>query len=487
MRNGTTRLGHGVLFGVLTVALGAFAGAFAWAFFFLMNLGIDLLWVKAPTALEAWGLPAVAYPLVFCALGGLVIGLFQKRCGPYPQDMNTVMAEVKSTGRYDYRHMGASFGGALLPLLFGGSIGPEAGLTGVIAGLCTWVGDKMRFMGAQIRELSQVGVAAVVSAIFSAPLFGLAAPLVGYADESQGRPTAAGSYGADRPETAAGSDGADRSETVAGTTSVGATSWSPTSATADPATNTDSHRGASNAPATTVEIPKPAKLVVYLLAVAGALGAMLLLGNLFGHGGGLPHFSDISLGAAELAWALPCVALGAAAGWLFHAAGRAVRVVAQRIGERPVAKAVIAGALLGAAGIALPFTLFAGEAQTEQLAATWTTLTAGALIATGFLKVVATQACLGLGWRGGHFFPIIFAGIALGYGMAALTGIDPVFALCATTAALLGTVMRQPVMTALLLFLVFPVKAVFVLLTAAALGALVPVPQAWLGRKAKEA
>lgn len=416
MGNGTTRLGHGALFAVLTVALGAFAGAFAWAFFFLMNLGIDLLWVKAPAALEAWGLPAVAYPLAFCVLGGLVIGAFQKRCGPYPQDMNAVMASVKATGRYEYRHMGASFVGALLPLLFGGSVGPEAGLTGVIAGLATWVGDKMRFMGGQIRELSQVGVAAVVSAIFSAPLFGLAAPLVGYADESEGRPE------------------------------------------------------------TTVEIPKAAKLVVYLLAVAGALGAMLLLGSLFGRGGGLPHFSDIALGAAELAWALPCVALGAAAGWLFHGAGRAVQAVARRLGDRPVAKAVLAGALLGAVGIALPFALFAGEAQTEQLAATWTTLGAGALIATGLGKVVVTQACLGLGWRGGHFFPIIFAGIALGYAMAALTGIDPVFALCATTAALLGAVMRQPVMTALLLFLVFPVKAVFVLLIAAALGSLVPVP-----------
>ncbi len=37
-------------------------------------------------------------------------------------------------------------------------------------------------------------------------------------------------------------------------------------------------------------------------------------------------------------------------------------------------------------------------------------------------------------------------------------------------------------MTALLLFLVFPVKAAFVLLAAAAIGALVPVPKGWLER-----
>ena len=416
------KAGHGALFGVLTVALGGFAGAFAWAFFFLMNLGIDLLWVKAPAALEAQGLPAVVYPLAFCLAGGAIIGLFQKRCGAYPEDMNTVMAQVKATGRYEYRHLGASFTGALLPLLFGGSIGPEAGLTGVIAGLATWVGDKMRFMGSQVRELSQVGVAAVVSATFSAPLFGLAAPLAGYADESSGS-------------------------------------------------------GSS-----TIEVPRATKLVAYLLAIAGTLGAMLGLGSLFGQGGGLPHFSTIIIGISELAWAVPLALLGAAAGWLFHGSGRVVRGLAGRLGDRPVAKAMAAGAILGVVGILLPFAMFAGEAQTEQLAATWTTFSAMALIATGFLKVVVTQVCLGLGWRGGHFFPIIFAGIAIGYGAAALTGIDPVFALCATTAGLTGCVMRQPLMTALLLFLVFPVKAVFVLLAAAAIGALIPVPKRWMER-----
>lgn len=86
-----------------------------------------------------------------------------------------------------------------------------------------------------------------------------------------------------------------------------------------------------------------------------------------------------------------------------------------RLGDRVVVKAVVAGAILGVLGIFLPFTLFAGEAQTEMLAQQWTALGAGALLATGFLKVLASQVCLGLGWRGGHFFPLIFSGIAIGY------------------------------------------------------------------------
>ena len=72
-----------------------------------------------------------------------------------------------------------------------------------------------------------------------------------------------------------------------------------------------------------------------------------------------------------------------------------------------------------------------------------------------------------------------------GYGMAMLTGADPVFCLCASTAALVGGVMRQPLMTVLLLFLCFPVKGIVVMLAAAALGAAVPLPKALRAEQAE--
>ena len=108
----------------------------------------------------------------------------------------------------------------------------------------------------------------------------------------------------------------------------------------------------------------------------------------------------------------------------------------------------------------------------------YTHLGALALLATGFAKVMITPLCIRFGWRGGHFFPVIFAGVSIGYGMAALTGADPVFCLCACTAALVGAVMRQPLMAVLLLFLCFPVKGVVVMFLAAALGAAIPLPKA---------
>ena len=62
---------------------------------------------------------------------------------------------------------------ALFPLLLGSSIGPEAGLTGVIVGLCYWIGDNLSFARQNAKEYSQVGVAVTLGVLFRSPLFGV--------------------------------------------------------------------------------------------------------------------------------------------------------------------------------------------------------------------------------------------------------------------------------------------------------------------------
>ena len=412
-----------ILFAFFTLVIGALAGAFVWLFFFLLNHGIQFFWHDLPARIGAWW-----WPLAFCLLGGVVIGLFQRKFGAYPEELNQVMEQVKATGRYEYDHIGAAAGGALLPLLFGGSVGPEAGLTGVIAGLCTWVGDRLRFLGAEFHRLASVGTAAVITAVFNAPLFGLAAPLLGSCDEVK--------------------------------------------------------------PETKLEVPRTTKIIVYTFAVAGALGAIMLLGSVFGGGEGLPHFNAIAIGWHELALVIPLALIGGLVGVFYHIFDRFADILAHKIGDRPVAKAVLVGFVLGALGIISPFIMFAGESQTETLAQMWTTLGAGFLIATGILKVFMTPFCLRLGWRGGHFFPTIFAGICLGYGFALLTGADPVSCLCICCAAVMCGIMRQPIMTVLLLFLLFPIRGFFIMLVAACIGAAVSAliisPSAYQPVKAEE-
>ena len=250
------KLANRTLFVLSVVVTGSVAGAFVWALLFVMNLGISFVWDNVG------GRFGIYFPLAACLVGGLVVGLFAKRFGPYPEDLDAVMAKVKRDGRYDYDKLGVMSIAALLPLFFGGSIGPEAGLTGAVAGICTWVGDRMKRFGADFQQLTSVGTMAALSAIFTAPLFGFAAPLYGDGKD--------GGEGGDGPKGAA-----------------------------------------------TITLPKNSKIVVYFCAIAGALAAFMGLGALFGGGMSLPRFTDIHVGTAELAWLLPLAFVGAAAGWLF--------------------------------------------------------------------------------------------------------------------------------------------------------------------------
>ena len=285
------------LFLVSVAVTGAFAGAAVWLFFFAMEHGIDYLWTEIPHMLGVAS-PELAsgpfgfmpYPFFVCLLGGLLIGL-----------------------------------------LFGGSIGPEAGLTGVIAGLCSWVGDRMRRFGAEFRELTLLGTQAALTALFTAPIFGFVASLAGSAD---GR--------------GAGEDSA--SDEI------------------------------------TIKLPKAQKTVVYGIAIAGGLGTYLLLGQLMGGGMGMPRFEAAEVGNLELVWLIPLALVGTVCGWLYFVSEHASEALSHAIGERPVVKAMLAGLALAICGTVLPYTMFAGETQADVLMETYLTIPAGVLIATGLLK-----------------------------------------------------------------------------------------------------
>ena len=94
-----------------------------------------------------------------CAAGGLITGVIHHFAGNYPDELNVVLYKVKKEKYYDYRHLAAMLGCAFLPLVFGSSVGPEAGLTGIIAALCYWVGDNVTFARNYSALYSAVGEA----------------------------------------------------------------------------------------------------------------------------------------------------------------------------------------------------------------------------------------------------------------------------------------------------------------------------------------
>ena len=250
------KLKNRALFLVSVAVTGAFAGAAVWLFFFLRWSTASTIcgprsrtcWAPLRPSSPAARSAFLPYPFFVCLLGGLLIGLYEKLTGTKTDDLNQVMAKVKQDGRYPYDNLGKLSLAALLPLLFGGSIGPEAGLTGVIAGLCSWVGDRMRRFGAEFRELTLLGTQAALTALFTAPVFGFVAPLAGSADGDED----------------------------------------------------------STSDEITIKLPKAQKTVVYGIAIAGGLGTYLLLGQLMGGGMGMPRFEAAEVGNLELAWLIPC-------------------------------------------------------------------------------------------------------------------------------------------------------------------------------------
>ena len=139
-----------------------------------------------------------------------------------------------------------------------------------------------------------------------------------------------------------------------------------------------------------------------------------------GGGMGMPRFEAAQVGNLELAWLIPLALVGTACGWLYFVSEHASEALAHAIGERPVVKAMLAGLALAICGTVLPYTMFAGETQADVLMETYMTIPAGVLIATGLIKAMLTPALINLGWRGGHFFPVIFSGVSLATALPSL-------------------------------------------------------------------
>ncbi len=107
----------------------------------------------------------------------------------------------------------------------------------------------------------------------------------------------------------------------------------------------------------------------------------------------------------------------------------------------------------------------------EVLSESFLEYTPAMLIGIGVFKILITNVCIQSGWKGGHFFPVIFAGVSIGFGAGLIFSVDPVFAAAVVDSALLGVVMQKPVAVVLLLMLCFPIEGIIWMLAASAVGA----------------
>ena len=59
-----------------------------------------------------------------------------------------------------------------------------------------------------------------------------------------------------------------------------------------------------------------------------------------------------------------------------------------------------------------------------------------ALIGIAFFKLLLTNLCIQFGLKGGHFFPVIFSGLSIGFGFSVLLNTNQIFSVILVTAAL---------------------------------------------------
>ena len=404
---------------MLAIAVGFVIGLVVWAVFWASSALTELLWVDSRAGLESAlsqaGIPSWWLPIAFCGIGGLAIGLWTRAFGGQPESLETVMASVKTTGGYQLERPGASIVGFLLPLVFGGSIGPEAGLTGIIAAACTRIGNSLKAAGIRVKQITDITVSAALSAVFASPFVGVVAT----AEDSM------------------------------------------------PALDPSDY-----------EFRRKVKLVLYTASALGAIIGIALFTSIFGKESGVPHFDGVTPGANKLWWALPCILLGYLAALIYHVSSTGFSKLDGRLGDHPVAKPLAAGLVLGVLAVPLPYVLFPGEAQSFELMHNWASVSGTVLIATGLLKCASTPLCINFGWRGGHFFPVIFAGIALGYGIASVGGFEPMFCVAITTATLVAGVQRKALVAIAMLLLCFPVQSIPWIGIACLIGASLPLPGA---------
>ena len=170
----------------LVVLLGLISALVTFAFMFLVNQGTRLVWEQAAQGL---GVDPRLFTLLVCTGGGLLVGLLVKLFGDHNGIFADMMQEFGKTGRFDYRNAPGIVITALVSLIAGASLGPEAALADACGGIGTWVSDRFKFEDQPMRTLGYSGVSGMLAAFITAPFAGALLGLESAQGDSRGRQT----------------------------------------------------------------------------------------------------------------------------------------------------------------------------------------------------------------------------------------------------------------------------------------------------------
>ena len=287
-------------------------------------------------------------------------------------------------------------------------------MVGVLVALGCWANENLKFAKKNADFYSSVGMAVSLSILFYSPLFGF--------------------FSAVEREDDLPTDGGKTSSCKADS---------------DTSPNSDGN------------LDRSAKLLIYGISIASALSVLSLLNHLFGKvSEGFPSFGNAQPDKWDFLMMVVYIICGILLGLFFE---KSEELLAKLSGKLPpVLSEVVAGLILGGTVSFLPVLQFSGESQMSVLITDYARYAPVAMIGIAFLKVLLTNLCIQMGLKGGHFFPLIFAAVCLGYGISLLVfpmdAEHAVFAAAITTAATMSVSIRKPLAVTCLLFLCFPVK-----------------------------
>lgn len=123
----------------------------------------DVVWTDLRGALPAW--LRTVFPLVICALGGILVGLASDAAGFQLYGMGEVVRRCKQDGGYSFPSWGWAVVLFALPIAFGGAVGPEAGVSGFVAAVLTLCLRAFRRVGEAVTKSPSTPARASVHAV----------------------------------------------------------------------------------------------------------------------------------------------------------------------------------------------------------------------------------------------------------------------------------------------------------------------------------
>ena len=154
---------------LLIVILGAVSAVITFLFITLVHLLTGFVWEEIQLNL---GLDARVFTLLICILGGLLVGLLVKLFGDHNAIFSELIQEFGKTGRFDYRHSPGIVITALISLISGASLGPEAPLADACGGLGTLAADKLKMTEQETRTMGYGGMSSMLAAFITNPFGG---------------------------------------------------------------------------------------------------------------------------------------------------------------------------------------------------------------------------------------------------------------------------------------------------------------------------